>query len=245
MIYIIRQNDAWTVEKMKKYRYYTEKDSFGVEAAVILLALSVIFRVIGCWGLWRDQLFLLSQIVLPAASALLFILLLVLLGRVALWSTSLPLIMGVAFFILRAMTFGDTVKTVLCVVLYVLVAVLYCGTVFHVIPARWPLLLAFGLPLVYHIVFLDLPALNNLENPVSFAVGMQEMSVLSIMLALFFTATAIRKRAKDPEPELPKIKDPVVHAPEKPEEEAAPVLQEPESAADSEAPPEETGGGET
>ena len=75
-----------------KIRFYTEKDSFGVEAAVILFSLSIVFRLIGCWGLWNDRLYLMSQILLPMISALLFILLLVLLGKVALWSTSVPLL---------------------------------------------------------------------------------------------------------------------------------------------------------
>ena len=59
-----------------KIRFYTERDSFGVEAAVILLSLSIIFRLIGTWGLWADRTFLITQIALPVASALLFILLL-------------------------------------------------------------------------------------------------------------------------------------------------------------------------
>ena len=253
-------------EKMKKIRYYTERNSFGVEAAVILFALSIIFRVIGCWGLWKDQLYLLSQIALPTVSALLFILLLVFLGRIALWTTSLPMMMGTAFFILRAMTFDSTVKIVLCVVLYVLLAVLYIGTVFNVIPGRWPLMLAFALPLVYHIVMIDLPALNDLEHPVSFAAGMREMSILCIILAMFFTAVAIKKRVI--EPELPKIKDPKVVVPEKPaaapteapaaptetpaapaqtpaapvEAPAAPPAEMPAEEPQPEASPEETGG---
>ena len=225
-----------------KIRFYTEKDSFGVEAAVILFSLSIVFRLIGCWGLWTDRLFLTSQILLPIVSALLFILLLVLLGKVALWSTSVPLLMGVAFFILKALGFESPIHTVLCILLYVAVAVLYCGTVFNVIRTKWLLIPLFGLPLLYHIFIEDLPALNNLAEPVTFSAGMQEMSVLSIMLALLCTSCAMKIRLKDPPPELPKIKDPKVIPPEKPAEpEAAPAAPEQEAAAPAEsAPPEPT-----
>ncbi|MBR1455553.1 MAG: hypothetical protein IJ594_00155, partial [Oscillospiraceae bacterium] len=203
------------MQSKPKIRFYTERDSFGVEAAVILLSLSIVFRLIGCWGLWTDRTFLITQIALPVASALLFIVLLLLLGRVALWSTALPLLAGVAFFVIKAFTFDSTLHTVLCVLLYVLIAVVYCGTVFNLIRTKWLLVPLFLLPFLYHVFVEDLQALQNTAAPVTFADGMQEMSVLSIMLALFFVSLAMKKRVKDPpEPELPKIKDPVVRPPE-------------------------------
>ena len=221
-----------------KIRFYTEKDSFGVEAAVILFSLSSVFRLIGCWGLWNDRLYLMSQILLPMISALLFILLLVLLGKVALWSTSVPLLMGVAFFILKALGFESTLHAVLCILLYVAVAVLYCGTVFNVIRTKWLLVPLFGLPLLYHILIEDLPALNNLAEPVTFSAGMQEMSVLSIMLALLCTSLAMKIRLKDPPPELPKIKDPKVIPPVKPAEQESAAPAEPAPEQESPAPAE-------
>ncbi len=220
-----------------KIRFYTERDSFGVEAAVILLSLSIIFRLIGTWGLWADRTFLITQIALPVASALLFILLILLLGRVALWSTSLPVLLGAAFFVLKAFGFESTVHTVLCVLLYVLVAVLWCGTVFNLIRTKWLLPPLFLLPFLYHVGVEDLKALQNTAEPVTFAAGMQEMSVLCIMLALFFASLAMKKRYKDPQPELPKIKDPVVVPPEKPEPAEPPA---PETPPQAEAPVPET-----
>ena len=52
----------------------------------------------------------------------------------------------------------------------------------------------------------------------SFSAGMQEMSVLCIMLCLFCTSIAMKKKKPDiTEQELPKIKDPKVIVPQKPE----------------------------
>ena len=56
-----------------------------------------------------------------------------LLGRVALWSTVLPVLLGVVFFIIKAMGFESWLHMVLCILLYLLVAVLYTGTVFGLI----------------------------------------------------------------------------------------------------------------
>ena len=206
-----------------KVKFFTDRHSFGVQAAVILMALAVVFRVIGCWGLWNDQNYLITQIALPVAAGLLFILFALLCGKKVLWITLLPVAMGVAFFILKALTFENTVHMLLCIVLYVVILILYFCTVFAIIRTKWLLVLAFGLPFLYHIFVEDLAALRDTVNVVSFAAGMQEMSVLSIMLSLFFFSLAMKKYFKDEEPDLPKIKGPKVIAPpphDAPEQEA-------------------------
>ncbi len=229
------------MQSKPKIRFYTERDSFGVEAAVILLSLSIIFRLIGTWGLWSNREFLLTQVALPVGSALLFILLLLLLGRVALWSTSLPVLAGVVFFILKAFSFEDKMQLVLCILLYVLAAVLWCGTVFHLIRTKWLLPPLFLLPFLYHVLVVDLKALQNTAQPVTFADGMQEMSVLCIMLALFFASLAIKKRYKEtpaaeqppvqPQPESEPASAPAA-APAAPTPAAEAPAYEPHAAAD-------------
>lgn len=191
----------------QKIKFYVEKDGFWAEASVIFMAMAIFFRLIGTFGLWGDQFFVLSQIVLPVLSGLLFILFVLLLGKAAFWSTSLPVLMGVAFFILKSLGFESKVHMVLCVILYVLVAVLYTATAFALIPTKWLLVPLFGLPFVYHLAVEDLPAMRDSANPVTFAAGMQEMSVLCIMLALLFIALAMKKKRPElEEAELPKMK---------------------------------------
>ena len=180
--------------KKQKIKFYIEPKSFLIQSSVILMALSVVFRLIGCWGLWNDEFFAVTQIALPVASCLLFILLVLLLGKSALWATSLPVLMGVVFFILKSLSFDSVLHTVLCILLYVLVAVLYVGTVFTLIRSKWLLIPLFGLPFLYHIFVEDLAALRDTANPVTLAAGLQEISVLCIMLALLLLSLGIRTK---------------------------------------------------
>ena len=204
-----------------RVKFYTERNSFGVQAMVILLSLSIVFRIIGCWGLWADRNYLMLQIALPVFSALLLIVSVMLLGKRALWVSFIPVLLGAVFFIIKSLGFESMLHTILCIILYVAVIVLYFCTVFGILPTKWVLVILFGLPFLYHIFVEDLAALRDTENPVSFAAGMQEMGVLCIMLGLFFLSLSMKKTVtvKDPTAgELPKIKGPKVLFPKKKED---------------------------
>lgn len=210
-------------------KFYVEKNSALVHAAVILMAFSAVFRLVGCWGMWGDQFFAAAQIALPLVCNLLFILFVLLLGGRAFWLTSLPVILGVVFFIIKSFTFESWLHTVLCILLYMLVAVLYTATAFGVIRTKWLLVPLFGLPFIYHVAVEDAAALR--AGTVTFAAGMQEVSVLCIMLAMVCTALAMKKRKTIEDVELPKIKDPKVIVPEKPAAEESGALPESGAAA--------------
>lgn len=214
-------------------KFYVEKNSALVHAAVIFMALSAVFRLVGCWGMWGNQFFAASQIGLPLVCNLLFILFILLLGGRAFWTTLLPVILGVVFFIIKSFTLDSWLHTVLCILLYMLVAVLYSATAFGIIRTKWLLVPLFGLPFIYHVAVEDAAALR--AGTVTFAAGMQEVSVLCIMLALLFTALAMKKRKTIEDVELPKIKDPKVIVPAKPADAAASA---PEPAAAPASAPE-------
>ena len=208
-----------TVEKVRKpkVRFCVDKKGRFVHDAVLFMMLSIVFRVVGCWGLWNDRFFAITQILLPVAACLLFILILRFLGDKAFPATILPMLMGVAFFIIKAFGFESALHTWLCIALYVLVAVVYTATALGIIRTKWFLVPLFALPFLYHVFVEDLAALRDTANPVLFSDGMQELSVLCIMLALLFTSLAIKKRKPLlEETNLPKIKDPVVIKPKKP-----------------------------
>ena len=198
-----------------KVKFYVERTGFGVEAMVILMALSVVFRIIGCWGLWTDSRYAALQIALPVFSALLLIAVVWLFGKKALWLSFFPVLLGAVFFIIKSLGFESLIHTILCIILYVAVIVLYFCTVFGIIRTKWILVLLFGIPFLYHIFVEDLAALRDTANPVSFAAGMQEMGVLCIMLGLFFLSLSMKKTVKEPEAELPKMKGPKVLRPGK------------------------------
>ena len=222
--------------KTEKIKFYTERNSFGVQAMIILMALSVAFRVIGCWGLWSDRSFALAQIALPIGSALLLMAFVWLFGRRALWTTFIPVILGAVFFIVKSLGFESMVHTVLCILLYAAVIALYTGTVFGVIRTKWILAALFGLPFLYHIFVEDLPALRDTANPVSFSSGMQEMSVLCIMLGLFCLSLSMKKTIVEPVIHLPRIRKPKPAAEQEASEEAAADQEAADQAAAPAAP---------
>lgn len=217
-----------------KVRYSIDKSGFFAEGAVILLVLSAVFRVIGCWGLWSDRVFALMQILLPIGCCALLVLCILLFGRKGFFLSCIPVLLGVVFFIFKALGFSSWLHTVLCILLYMLVAVLYTATVFGWIRTKWLLPPLFALPFLYHIFVEDLPALSDTARPVSFAAGMQEMSVLCIMAAMFCIGMGLKKRTTpavvEAEPVEPEIVEPEIVEPEiveLPDAEPAPAEAEP------------------
>ena len=217
-------------------KFYVDRKSRFVHDAVMFMILSAVFRIVGCWGLWNERFFALTQIALPIACNFLFIFCLTVLGEKAFPSTIVPVILGLVFFVIRSLGFESWLHTVLCIALYAVIALVYTATAIGVIRSKWFLLPLFGLPFIYHVAVEDIAALRDTTNPVLFSDGMQELSVLAIMLALLFTALAMKKRKMLEEAGLPKIKDPVVIVPPKPEaqpqeSEKAPAAALPEAEA--------------
>ena len=196
--------------KTERVKFYTERSSFGVQAMIILMTLSIVFRIIGCWGLWTDRGYAITQIGLPILSSLLFIACVWLFGRRALWLSFIPVVLGAVFFIIKSLAFESKLHMILCILLYVAVIVLYFCTVFGIIRTKWILVLLFGLPFLYHIFVEDLAALRDTTNPVSFYSGMQEMGVLCIMLGLFFLSLSMKRVVTETVSELPGMKTPRV-----------------------------------
>ena len=176
-----------------KIKYTIDKKSFFGHSAILLMAMSAIFRVIGCWGLWTEPVFAVMHILVPVISCLLLILCVSFLGKKGFFLSCVPVILGVVFFVYKSFSFESRIHMVLCILLYLAVAVLYTGTVVGSIHTKWLLPPLFGLPFIYHIVVEDLPALNNTAVPVTFADGMQEMSILCIMAALFCIGMGLKK----------------------------------------------------
>lgn len=197
----------------KRTKFFVDKNSALIHAAVIFMALSAVFRLAGCWGMLGDRFFAATQLALPLICNLLFIVCVLLLGSRAFWLTSVPVILGVVFFIIKSFTFTSVLHTILCILLYVLVAVLYTATAFGVIPTKWFLVPLFGLPLIYHIAAEDVAALRDAS--VTVASALQEISVLCIMTALLLTALAMKKHKNIEELDLPKMRAPKVIPPQK------------------------------
>lgn len=189
--------------------FYVEKGSFFVHAAIVVLTVAMAIRLLGSIALFNDGFALATQILLPLICAVLFIIFVLLFGRLALWSTILPVLGGAAFFILSSTNGDDRLGMVVCIVLAFVAAFIYTATLSGMIRTKWLLVIAFAGIIAYQIVMRAIPAFGNTETPVSFAEGMDILSSIGMILAMLCFSLAI-KRAKSAkqEPELPKIKDP-------------------------------------
>ena len=206
---------GYEMEKKEKEPrgFYVEKGSFFAHAAVTILVLSMAARLLGTMNLWNGGMNqLLIQILLPVGSMLLFIL-----------------------FILSVFEQGPGWTMFICIALAFLAAFLYTATLSGMIRSKWLLVLAFVLIFAYQIVFRAIPVFGSAVETVSFIGGMTLLSSLGMVFAMLCASLALRRK-KRPEPELPKIKDPVVVKPEEPSgaENAESVIE----TASAEAPAE-------
>lgn len=222
-----------------RVRFYLDKTGFFAESAVILLAMAIIFRIIGCIGMWSNRVDAIMLVLLPVLCCLLLILCILLLGKKGFFLSFIPVLLGVVFFVFKSLSFESWMHTVLCVILYVVVAVIYTATVIGWIHTKWLLPLLFGLPFIYHVAVEDIPALIKTPESVTFAAGMQEMSVLCIMAALFCIGMGLKKRApkqkKSRKEAAESVAEPApvqpaapVQTPDKPAIQAAELVSEPE-----------------
>ena len=215
-------------------KFYVNKKGKLVHDAVIFMAMAAIIRMVGCWGLWNDRFFLITQIALPLLSAVFFILCLRFAGERVLGISCVPVLMGAAFFVIRALGFATTLNTVLSASAAVVCAIVYTLTVVGIIRTKWLLPPLFAICFVFHVAVVDVAALRDAENPVLFSAGMQELSVLCTLVSMFLTGLAVKRRKQLEEAGLPKIKDPVVIVPNKPKPSGT------EEQAEAETKPENT-----
>ena len=181
--------------EVTKKKLYVERDGFWTEAAMVFLALAMVFLLIGSIGRWDDKRFLSTQLALPIFCGLLLILCLLLFGKRAFWTTVVPVAMGVVFFVFRAMNMENEWLRGCWIIVYLVVMVLY-AMVFSYPKLKWVLALVLLAVFAYHIGVQDLPKLMDQENPVSFVDGMEEMSVLGIILAMLFLSLAMKSSPK-------------------------------------------------
>jgi len=176
-------------------RFYLDKTGFFAESAMIFFALAIVFRLIGCINMWGNRVDAVMLILLPVTCCLLMILCILLLGKKGFFLSFIPVMLGTVFFVFKALSFETWLHTVLCVILYLVIAVVYTATVIGWIRTKWLLPPLVGLPFLYHVCVEDLPVLVNAPDSVTFAAGMQELSVLCIMAALFCVGMSLKKRA--------------------------------------------------
>ncbi|MBQ8401480.1 MAG: hypothetical protein IJX14_06075 [Clostridia bacterium] len=134
------------------------------------------------------------HLTLPLAAVVWFIVAVLCCGETRPQWTAGAVLLGVLFFLLKSFTFTTVLHTVLCILLYLTVLVLYTLTIFGVIRTKVLLYPLFGLPLLYHIFVEDMQLYILADPPVPFAAWLPEISVLCIMASLLAVSFALRKR---------------------------------------------------
>lgn len=183
----------------EKIRYRVSGKSIFVRISAVLMIVSMVFRVMGYWGFWKNQTpaFCYMQILLPILCGILYIVIILYLGERAFWLTVIPVILGAVFFIVKSTDFDGIFKTVLCMAVSVLTVIVYTATVFGKIRSKWLLAPLFGLPLLYQLIIRDGATILAREGAMSLNEFIPELSVLCILLALLMTVFAMKKRVPE------------------------------------------------
>lgn len=179
---------------MKKSPYMIERENPMAIISVIFMVLCAAIRIyyFAVVGFSLTEFFV--HIILPVSAAVIFIAVVLFGGREHTHLTVFPVILGVAFFIIKATTFDSIIHTVLCIILYITVLCLYSLTVLGVIPTKKLLYPLFSLPLIYHIFVEDMRLYVFAVPPVPFIHWLPEISVLCIMAALLCVSVAFKKK---------------------------------------------------
>lgn len=188
-----RAND----KKREHMRFYIERTNIFAILCMILMVLSVLFRILGSQGRWQDAFYVITQVVLIALCALFMILVILFFGKNKIWLSSIPVFLGVVSFVFKLFInprFTGVFHHVLCVLLYSAIVLLWVLSVTGIIRTKWLLVIIFALPLLVHLFIEDLPVLIGSAAPLSMSAWMQEFSMLCIMSGLICFALAMKTR---------------------------------------------------
>ena len=179
---------------MKPSYYYIDKKSPAAYISVFFMCVAALIRIIYYSRTPASDFEVWMYLVNVLAAATFFAVFVLVWGDKRPELTVIPVLMGVAFFMVKAFTFPSRVHTVLCLCLYLGVLVIYSLTVFGIIKVKELLYALFGLPLLYHIFVEDMKLYVFAEPRVPFFEWLPEISVLSIMAALLSISFAIKRR---------------------------------------------------
>ena len=201
--------------KPDKIRYTLRRKSFLFSGALLLIALSILFRLIGYWGFWSHiTSTTYTQVFLPVLCALLLIVFLPVFANHGLWMTSIPIVLEAVFFILETGHISVWWVKAVSILLYIVISIIYTMTVFGKIPSKWPLVISIGVPLVYHLAVQDRTSLLEASSPDTLVAWMPEISAMSCVLALLLITLAMVKKVTtygppvvDPRADLAQIRD--------------------------------------
>ena len=155
------------------------------------MAVSAVLRLWYYLPKQLDSLVFWVHLVMPVTAAAIFLLGLILGNSWAKGAGICAVVLGVAFFVIKAASFTP-LHQALCTVLYLAVLVLFTATMLGILPTKKLLYPLFGLPLVYHLLVEDTKAYFFADPPVPVTEWMPELSVLCIMAALLCLSICLK-----------------------------------------------------
>ncbi len=181
---------------MKRASFYIDRKSWAARLSLLIMAASAIIRGIYYSVTPMTALVLWVHFVNVIAAAVVFGVAVIFFGEKCPQLTAVSVLMGVVFFMVKAFTFETMTHTVLCLILYTAVLVLYSLTIFGIIRTKYLLYPLFGLPLLYHIFVEDMQIYILADPQPPFFEWLPEISVLCIMAALLCVSVAMKKRVR-------------------------------------------------
>lgn len=158
--------------------------------ALMLMGLAAVIRLAYYLPMEMHPADRLVHLWMPVAAAAVFLLGFALGGKWTKPGSITAVVIGVAFFILKAQTFAPLHK-ILCTILYLVVLVLFTTTILGLLPTKKLLYPLFALPLAYHILVEDTKLYFFAEPPVPVWDWLPEISVLCIMAALLCLSVSL------------------------------------------------------
>lgn len=184
-------------EAKPKRRLCIERSSIFSTLAAVFMGLAIVFRLIEYWGFWHDGMqnfTFYTQMLLPVLGSALYLLLLVIGGRKALWLSMIPTCMLCLFFIIHAFSF-EWWRMISYILIYLVLAAVYILTVTSRPRMQWLLILLSLLPPAYQ---LGVEARELFQSGKSTASDwVAQLGILCLMLGMLIVSLGMR-RVKPP-----------------------------------------------
>lgn len=192
---ITEKTEETEAEKETKLRYRVGKRNFFMRLSWLLLAISVLFIFMANWGFWHeaDKSVLYFQILLPAASCIIFMLIINHMGEKGFFLTLIPVMCGAAYLMINVVDSGKMLFSLIGITLCIVVTLAYMMTVFGIIRSKWALVPIIALPIVYRIFVQDHDLFFS-GDTVHITDLLPELAILCMLAALFFIVFAMKKR---------------------------------------------------
>lgn len=174
----------------KKTVFWIPKVNALVILSAVFMVCSAVVRIVWFCGeenLSRSMLWF--QILLPLTANFVYLPILFRDSRERLFRTAIPVWLGCVFFAVKALGFPSMIHTVLCLLLYAVVAVLFTAMVTGRVSTPVPMSLLLACAMAYHIFVEDV---EKIGWPVHD--WLPEVSVLCCMASLLCLCLAMKKR---------------------------------------------------